>query len=451
MKATKWIEESNGSENRWPVVRARAKRVHGIEATRAVGFLFEGVPMLRSTKERKQSDEEREQLRQQLWGQFHQPADLIDAVQMRLRESEEDRQLLDALLEYIPEAITIASAADDKIRMVSMYSQQLTGWPCEALEGLHLNEYVQKWTVLHLDGETPITVEELPLARATRKGEVVTDEEWLMRLRDGGTIRVLCNAGPIRNCCGEIIGGVVAWRDITARREAEKRALQAERLAGIGQMIAGLAHESGNALQRSQSCLRLLALRVKEQPEVLDLLDRIQKAQDHLQHLFEDVRGYAAPVNPEWRVCDLPEIWREAWAQLDFTRQGREVALREETGGLDLRCRADHFQLTQVFRNIFDNALAACRDPVVIEIHCSATAIAGQPAIRIALHDNGPGIAADKRSKVFEPFYTTKTKGTGLGLAIVRRIIEAHEGEIAVGESIDSGAEVLITLPRREP
>jgi PAS domain S-box-containing protein len=657
--------------------------------------------MLRNEAERKESGE-RERLLQQLRQQLGQPADFIDKLEKRLHESEEDQELLNALFEYFPGGVTIAAAGDDKIRMVSKYSQQLLGWPREALEGLSLQEYVQKWDVFHLDGVTPATAEELPLVRATRQGQVVTDQEWLIRCRDGRTIRVLCNAGPIRNRHGDIIGGVVAWRDITERqrveeqfrevatllpaavylcdasglikwynaravelwgrepdsastderfcgsykiyhpdgtfiphwetpiaellrtgipvhnrelivehpdgsritvlvniapikneqgevigaincfediterkqaerklreseeryrrivetaaegikildrdgrityinsrgaslldcsveemlhcsmfdfvfpedlaearhelaqlfrgtreeadvrlrrkngsplwvhyvaspipddrggyngalfmfsnitprKEAEKRALQAERLAAIGQMATGLAHESGNALQRSQSCLRMLTLLLNDQPEALDLVNRIQKAQDHLQYLFEDVRGYAAPLNLELRTCDLSEIWREAWSQLDFSHQGRNVAFHEETGGLDLHVHADCFRLLQVFRNLFDNALTACRDPVVLSVHCSSALLAGHPAIRITVRDNGPGIAAEERSKIFEPFYTTKTKGTGLGLAIVRRIVEAHGGEIAVGEGTNSGAEILITLPRGEP
>jgi signal transduction histidine kinase len=213
-------------------------------------------------------------------------------------------------------------------------------------------------------------------------------------------------------------------------------------------VVTGLAHESGNALQRMQACLRMLALQVEGKPEALDLVDRMQKAQDHLQQLFGEVRNYAAPINLELRTCDLSEIWREAWSQLDFARQGREVTFHEETGGLDLHCQADCFRLVQVFRNLFDNALAACRDPVVLSVRCSSAVIAGKPAIQLAVGDNGPGIAAEIRPKLFEPFFTTKTKGTGLGLPIIRRIIEAHGGEIEVGEAADSGAEILLTLPR---
>ncbi|HEY7152333.1 MAG TPA: hypothetical protein VH575_00095, partial [Gemmataceae bacterium] len=143
--------------------------------------------MLRNEAERKES-EERERLLQQLQQQLGQSADFIDKLEKRLHESEEDQELLDALFEYFPGGVTIASAGDDKIRMVSKYSQQLISRPHEGLKGLPLQEYVQKWDVLHLDGVTPATAEELPLVRATRQGQVVTDQEWLLRCRDGRTI-----------------------------------------------------------------------------------------------------------------------------------------------------------------------------------------------------------------------------------------------------------------------
>ena len=90
-----------------------------------------------------------------------------------------------------------------------------------------------------------------------------------------------------------------APRDVTELKKAQELALRSERLAAIGQMMTGLAHESGNALARSQSCLEMLAWEVEDRPEALELIDRIQKAQDHLQQLYEEVRSYAAPLRLE--------------------------------------------------------------------------------------------------------------------------------------------------------
>jgi signal transduction histidine kinase len=236
----------------------------------------------------------------------------------------------------------------------------------------------------------------------------------------------------------------------TERNRAWERALQAEWLAAIGQMVAGLAHESGNALQRTQAALARLARRVKDRPEALALVADIQRAQDHLHRLHEEVRAYAAPVKLEPRPCDLAGVWREAWAQLAVEREGRDAALCEEVGTAGAWV-VDPFRLTQVFRNILENSLAACPDPVRIVVRTSAAEVEGRPAVRVVVRDNGPGLSPEQRQRIFEPFYTTRTRGTGLGMVISKRIVEAHGGHIAAGGDGRPGAEIVITLPWRKP
>jgi signal transduction histidine kinase len=104
--------------------------------------------------------------------------------------------------------------------------------------------------------------------------------------------------------------------------------------------------------------------------------------------------------------------------------------------------------LEQVVRNVLENALAACRDPVRIIVACDELPIRGQPAIRLIIRDNGPGFGDEQLSRLFEPFYTTKTKGTGLGLAISKRLVEGHGGVIEAANH-SNGAEIRITLPRK--
>jgi two-component system sensor kinase FixL len=216
-------------------------------------------------------------------------------------------------------------------------------------------------------------------------------------------------------------------------------------------MMTGLAHESGNALARSRACLDMLTWEVQDQPEAQDLIGRIQKAQDHLQQLYEEVRGYAAPIRLEREVLSVAGVWRQAWENLALKRQGKEATLREEIGGSDLGCAVDPFRLEQVFRNILENSLAASAGPVRIDVLCTNTVLDGRPAVLVAVRDNGPGLTPEQRQRIFEPFYTTKTKGTGLGMAIAKRIVEAHGGRLGVGPGSDGGAEILITLPREAP
>jgi signal transduction histidine kinase len=174
----------------------------------------------------------------------------------------------------------------------------------------------------------------------------------------------------------------------------------------------------------------------------------MQRAQNDLQKLFEEIRSYAAPLKLQREVWDLGGVWRQAWANLTMQHKSRQVVLREHMDCLDLHLSLDAFRMEQVFRNIFDNALAACRDPVEIDITCAEATLARRPAVRVAVRDNGPGFNPEVRRRIFDPFYTTKSKGTGLGMAIARRIVEAHGGEIGVGPGDGSGAEIHITLAR---
>jgi signal transduction histidine kinase len=236
--------------------------------------------------------------------------------------------------------------------------------------------------------------------------------------------------------------------DVTEIKRAKEKLVQAERLAAMGQMLSAIAHESRNALQRIQSGVDILKFEFDEQSEAREDLARIARAREDLQRLFEELRSYAAPLKLDLSTGSLSNIWRQAWSRLEAARAGREAELHDSTDGMDLNCLVDAFRIEQVFRNLMENSLAACGDPVRIEINCDECDIGGRPAVRVSMRDNGPGLTDEQKARIFESFFTTKPKGTGLGMAIAQRIIEAHHGTIAVGDSTHGGAEFVITLPR---
>ncbi len=246
-------------------------------------------------------------------------------------------------------------------------------------------------------------------------------------------------------------GTKLRWvlRDVTELREAQRQLLQSERLATIGQMAAGLAHEGRNALQRIQACLALLTLRLQGQNENLDLLGRIQRASDDLQHLFEDVRSFAAAPKLKRNWHDLRLIWREAWNELSNLAAWRSAELKEDIEDIDPSCRVDPFYLKHVFRILLENALTCGANPVRVVIQCRPALLREKDALRLSLSDNGPGFPAEIRSRMFEPFSTTKAQGTGLGLAICKRIVEAHGGQIEANGDRTAGAEIVLVFPRR--
>jgi PAS domain S-box-containing protein len=151
-----------------------------------------------------------------------------EMLQKALAQAHEGKRILDTLMEQVPEGITIADAPDVRIRMVSRYGRELTGKSKEILEGITVDKHTQQWDIYCADGVTPAKNEDLPLTRATLKGELVKDEEWVLGRQSGKRIPILCNAGPIRDDVGNIIGGVIAWRDITERKRAEEALRESE-------------------------------------------------------------------------------------------------------------------------------------------------------------------------------------------------------------------------------
>ncbi|MEX2027764.1 MAG: ATP-binding protein, partial [Pirellulaceae bacterium] len=281
-------------------------------------------------------------------------------------------------------------------------------------------------------------------------GELLRNRQTVVLKKDGSRAILLFNARRLADFEGQP-ALLAVGNDLTAIREAQRKQLQSERLAAIGQMVAGLAHESRNALQRCQACLEMLELEVGENESAQDLIQRIQRAQDQLHRLFEEVRSYAGPIQLDLSPCPLPELWREAWESLSPQRAGRTATLRELLLTGDLECSVDRFRLVQVFRNLLENSLAACQDALEIEVECIDASLNDREALCIAFRDNGPGLSAEQQRRIFEPFFTTKTQGTGLGMAIAQRIVDAHGGRLAVGSPHRQGAEIVVTIPRRPP
>jgi PAS domain S-box-containing protein len=358
--------------------------------------------------------------------------------QQRLRMAKERSEAaFGALVEAAP-CMIIILRSDHQIVYFNRFAEELTGYAVGDVLG-------KDYFALFLPEEARAGV----AARVAEAfaGRPVRGHENSVLCKDGTVRWVIWNAQRLADY-EEAPALLAVGQDITTLKQAQEQALQAERLAAIGQMMTGLAHESGNALARSQACLEMLALEVPDKPEVQELIERIQQAQRHLTQLYEEVRGYAAPLKLERDTWDMSLIWRQAWENLALRRQGKETSLHEHTAGVDLSCYVDPFRLEQVFRNLFENSLAACPSPVRIDITCTQTLLQRRPALRIAVRDNGPGLNAEQRRRIFEPFFTTKTKGTGLGMAIARRILDAHGGQIAVGTETGPGAEIVLVLPR---
>jgi PAS domain S-box-containing protein len=352
----------------------------------------------------------------------------------RLAERERSETRFRMLVEAAA-CMVVILRTDGTIVYFSPYSEELTGYSELEVRGKQfLTMFVPEWARADVGQEIG----------ATAAGSPTRAYEAPLLRRDGAQRWFVWNAQRLDDFDGSP-AVLAVGQDFTERREAQERLLRSERLAGIGQMVTGIAHESRNALQRIQSCSEMLELEIEGNEEAMRLVQRIEEAQDNLLRLFDEVRGFVAPIQLERSPCSIGSIWLEAWQLLETARRGRDAAIVAHTAGLDLRADVDRFRMVQVFRILLENSLAACSDPVSIHVGCREVRLNGKPALAIHVRDNGPGMPPNVRENVFEPFFTTKTKGTGLGMAIARRIVDAHGGEIAIGDA-SPGAEIIITL-----
>ncbi|HKA07674.1 MAG TPA: ATP-binding protein [Gemmataceae bacterium] len=327
----------------------------------------------------------------------------------------------------------LVSDPDGVIREANVAAAHLLNRPRQYLPGKPLRVF--------LDPEDRPSLDRL-LSRVQAGGPVAGEELRLERIGSSPVpIAVQVNATRQTDTQAAMLRWVL--HNLTERKAAEERAARADRLAAVGQTVAAIGHESRSVLQRIQACLRLMRLEVADRPEVLDLLDRSGQALDDLNRLFEDIRAGVTGPNLRLGSCDLRRAWRNAWEQ---TISRGSLATLDDSTTADNVCVADAFRIGQVFANLFENSLDAGATRVTLRV--DDVELAGRPALRMAIRDNGSGLAPEQRSRLFEPFYTSRQAGTGLGLPVVRSIVEAHGGTATVTDDLKEGAEIVITIPR---
>lgn len=375
--------------------------------------------------------------------------DAYEQERVRLREEaarrrvegplNEERELNTGLLSFAG-AVAIVLDGNGRIVRGNRRFEVLLGYELGKLQG-------QDWLEQFLDPVERSSWRHRLFEISTSNGrEPVTATTELRGVR--GPIYVHWAASSIRDLDGKTRCVIVIGNDVTELHDAQRRATHAERLAAIGEMAAGMAHESRAALQRIGWATETLEADLADRPDVQSQLAKIQRSQEQLLKLFEDVRAYASPPSLEREPVRLLQAWREAWDLTAPQRKGRDVQLAEAYPENEPYAFADRVRLVQVFTNLFENAIAATGDPVRIEVSVQPEN-SGSARWRIRVRDNGPGLNLEQRRRLFEPFYTTKPTGTGLGLAIARRILEAHGGTIEAGDS-SPGAEFVLALPSAE-
>jgi two-component system sensor histidine kinase PilS (NtrC family) len=250
---------------------------------------------------------------------------------------------------------------------------------------------------------------------------------------------------------GEATGMVGIFQDLTEIKALEDRMRQRERLASVGELAAGLAHEIRNPLAAMSGAMQVLQHDLRFEGEHQALMTIALRESERLNDLIGQFLLYARPASSHKRSCDVVPLVRDTLALLKAHHDYRtDVEIHEEFTGPALWVRADANQLRQVVWNLLLNALQAMPQGgrLRVGLQTVVSPITGKPdAAEMVVSDTGNGIRAEDLRRIFVPFFTTKIGGSGLGLAIVHRIIEEHGGHVRVDSVQGRGTRMTVVLP----
>ena len=360
------------------------------------------------------------------------------------RSLREQQEFAKRLVESFPDLIVVLDR-EGKFTFVSSRVREILGLAPQELLGVRYGTRAHPEDVQHVEA----------LVRDILDGVKTNDSlEYRSRHHDGSWRMLRATVAPLADSSGAITGLIASLRDVTELNRLEQQVMQSEKLAAMGQMMAGVAHELNNPLTAILAVSDMLREHSEDagHKRQLELLhQQARRAAD----IVQDLLSFARPPAPRKGRVQLGDVLRRALHLHEYSlrRNNVSVDFLPERGIPDVL--GDANQLIQVFLNLVVNAEQAIR-----EVRESGTlrvrmgrGAAGEQQVWASIQDDGPGIPADILEKIFDPFFTTKRpgRGTGLGLSISMAIVREHGGEIHVQAAPGGGSVFLVTLPAAPP
>jgi PAS domain S-box-containing protein len=353
-------------------------------------------------------------------------------MEMQIRQQEQFRQ---KLLESFPDLILVVDL-NERYSFASSRIRDLLGYRPEELVGRKIED---------LQDHSP---EFLQLYRDVASGkQLFAASEYGALHRDGTWRTMRASASQLFDSENKLSGVIISVRDITVEKKFEQQIIQSERLAAMGQMIGGFAHELNNPLTAILGVSELLGEGEPNETRARQLTMLHQQAR-RATEIVQNLMYFSRPPAPGKSQVNLNEL-------VDRTLHLHAYSLRKNNITVDLlkedglpSVTGDPHQLMQVFLNLVLNAEQAireARDKGTLRIRLGKT----DTHVWVTFQDDGPGIAPDILPNIFDPFYTTKRpgRGTGLGLSICKAVLKEHTGNIEAASAPGGGAVFTVTLP----
>ncbi len=279
---------------------------------------------------------------------------------------------------------------------------------------------------------------------------------------DGKKTYLGFSISPLTGPDGAMIGYTLIFQDITKFKEMEEQIKRVDKMAAIGLLAAGMAHEIRNPLASLSGSIQMLKSELQLNNYQKNLMDIVLRESERLNQLITDFLLFAQPPQTHKSLCEIWKIIEETVELFKHSPFFREtIRIKNDFSNMNIKAMIDPNQMKQVLWNLLTNAAQSITDGGEIKIRLqeyskklidnlyppSGKSVDGDKWIVISVSDSGKGIPKENREKIFEPFFTTKEGGTGLGLSIVHKIVENHNGLIKVESELGKGSTFSIFLP----
>ena len=262
------------------------------------------------------------------------------------------------------------------------------------------------------------------------------------RARDGSKRTLIISAGPVRGSDRYVI----VQRDVTELKNLEERFYESQKLAAVGQLSAGIAHEVRNPLSSIKMSLQILEKRMHPTGNDQKRFEIALREVEHLEKLVSDVLIFARPAMPRKETADIRKVLQNALSLAEKEIEDKKIRLQTRFAA-DLPClQVDAAMVEQAFLNLILNAVDAMGEGGLLTVSATASGD-GAPMVEVEIRDDGCGIDEQDMRHLFNPFFTRKKYGTGLGLTQVKKIIDLHQGIVDIFSAKGEGTRVRIRFP----
>ncbi len=372
------------------------------------------------------------------------------------RERREREQWFAAILTSIGDAV-LATDGQERVTFLNPVAERLTGWTSQEGRGRAFHE------VFHIVNETTRQPVESPLVKAIReRTNVPLANHTILIARDGTEKPIDDCASSILDEDGRLGGGVMVFRDMTERNQAEERFRQAQKMEAVGRLAGGVAHDFNNMMTVVTGYSQIILETLPSEDPNRPLIEEIKKAGERAAGLTAKLLAFSRQQMVQVKVFDLNAIVGNL-RRMIASMIGEDVMLSTSFGPGLMRIKADPAQLEQVLVNLAVNARDAMPTGGVLAIETSKTRLdpsAGNdlpdvrpgPHVLLSVRDTGCGMDKETLGRIFEPYFTTKPvgQGTGLGLASVYGTVKQSEGHIQVESEVGRGTTFKIYFPAVE-